>query len=88
MTFIASVFQVCEVPLGEPLARVTDEGKLIIYPEGMGKGVALHMDVRDWEQVKHSADAAIRVARNRLAQLAIGELASYRATAGNNGGEP
>lgn len=55
-----------EVPLGEPLATINDRGELLIWPAGIGKGPAILLDVAGWEQIKHSADEALRVRRQEL----------------------
>lgn len=63
MTAVVSNVQAVAVPLGTPLALVNETGDLSIWPAGVGVGPCITMELRDWEQIKQSADAAIRVAR-------------------------
>jgi hypothetical protein len=63
VTVMVNSYQLVRVPLGTPLATVTDSGDVSIWPGGVGTGPCMTMTVRDWEQIKQSADAAIRVAR-------------------------
>lgn len=70
-------WQHVEVPLGTPLAQVTPDGDLHIWPGGVGHGPMVSMSLADWEQIKHSADSAILVRRNFLAGYAAQEGNGY-----------
>lgn len=80
MSVTISSYQTIVVPLGTPLARViAASGDVSIYPEGIGAGPCITMSVRDWNMLKHSADEAIRVARNAA-------IAEYKACEGDGAG--
>lgn len=55
-----------DVPLGEPLATVNEDGDLNLWPAGIGKGPMILLPVASWEQIKHSADEALKVRRQKL----------------------
>lgn len=73
MTFTVSSLHTVQVPPAEPLARVTEDGQLIIYPEGMGKGPMLWMSVSDWRRIVSAAEAALSVYRHGLSGYAANE---------------
>ena len=73
MTFTVSTMHTVQVPAADPLARVSEDGQLIIYPEGMGRGPMLHMSVSDWRRIVSAAEAALSVYRLSLSGYAASE---------------
>jgi ribose 5-phosphate isomerase len=80
MTVYVNAVAAADVPVGTPLAKVVKStGELMLWPGGVGTGPTITMSVRDWEQLKQSADAAIRVVRTN-------DWSAYLATEGNGDG--
>jgi hypothetical protein len=77
MSVTVACFQTSQMPVDAPLAVVYENGDLSLWPEGVGVGPMIRMSVRDWEQLKRSADSAIRVRRAQLDR--------YTACEGHNG---
>lgn len=60
MTVMVTSFQSCEVgEFGGDLARVTEDGTVVIYPKGYGIGPSITMTVADWRRISARVEAAI-----------------------------
>ena len=58
-----------EVPEGTPLAKVTDDGTLWLWPMGVGIGPAMMLDEDEWVRLRNSADSALRVHKDRNEEI-------------------
>ena len=59
MSLRFSVSQSVEVPTGTPLAYVTPDGDVVLWPHGIAAGPYLSFTVADWAVLRDSVEAAL-----------------------------
>lgn len=69
-------FSHLEMPKDSPLAAITDDGRLSLWPGGVGSGSGITMTVEEWTRLSIAANEVIR-------QANLEHLSGYVACEGN-----
>ena len=58
MTVRVHATQTVKVPTGTPLCVINDDD-IVVWPGGVGVGLAIFIGMADWPQIRDSVDSAI-----------------------------